>query len=82
MKRLRSQTSREIGERPMTTTKTEAWNLLRQESQLYIAEDNKVADGSADSIIYVEDNKERDGSGQTKGVDYMHSYMKQGLGGS
>jgi hypothetical protein len=36
----------------MTTTKMEAWTLLRQESQLYIAEDNKVADGSVDSIIY------------------------------
>jgi hypothetical protein len=56
----------------MTTTKTEAWTLLRQESQLYIVEDNKDADGSMDSIIYC----------QTKGADYMHSYMKQGLGGS
>jgi hypothetical protein len=36
----------------MMTTKTEAWTLLRQESQLYITEDNKVADGSVDSIIY------------------------------
>ena len=36
----------------MTTTKTEAWNMLRQESQLYITEDNKVVDGSVDSIIY------------------------------
>jgi hypothetical protein len=36
----------------MMTTKTEVWTLLRQESQLYIAEDNKVADGSVDSIIY------------------------------
>jgi hypothetical protein len=36
----------------MMTTKTEAWTLLIQESQLYIAEDNKVADGSMDSIIY------------------------------
>ena len=52
LKRLRSQTSREIGERPMTTTKTEAWTLLIQESQLYITEDNKVVDGSMDSIIY------------------------------
>jgi hypothetical protein len=53
----------------MTTTKTEAWTLLDRESQLYIAEDNKDADGSMDSI-------------RRKGVDYMHSYMKQGLGGS
>ena len=36
----------------MTTTKMEAWTLLRQESQLYIAEDNEVADGSVNSIIY------------------------------
>jgi hypothetical protein len=36
----------------MTTTKTEVWTLLRQERQLYIAEDNKVTDGSVDSIIY------------------------------
>jgi hypothetical protein len=51
----------------------EAWTLL------YIAEDNKVADGSVDSIV--EDNKDGDIS-QTKGADYIHSYMKQGLGGS
>jgi hypothetical protein len=30
--------------------KMEAWTLLRQESQLYIAEDNKDADGSMDSV--------------------------------
>ena len=36
MKRLRSQTPRGIGERLMTTTKTEAWTLLDKESQLYI----------------------------------------------
>jgi hypothetical protein len=36
----------------MTTTKTEVWTLLRQENQLYIAEDNKAEDGSMDSIIY------------------------------
>ena len=30
----------------------EAWNLLDKESQLYIAEDNKVVDRSVDSIIY------------------------------
>ena len=44
----------------MTTTKTEAWTLLDKESQLYIAEDNKVADGSVDSIV--EDNKDKDES--------------------
>jgi hypothetical protein len=60
LERLRSQTSRGIGERLMTTTKTEAWTLLDKESQLYIAEDNKVADGSVDSIV--EDNKDEDGS--------------------
>ena len=51
----------------------EAWTLL------YIEEDNKVVDGSMNSIV--EDNKDRDRS-QTKGADYIHSYMKQGLGGS
>ena len=35
MKRLRSQTSRGIGERLMTTTKMEAWTLLDKESQSY-----------------------------------------------
>jgi hypothetical protein len=34
----------------MTTTKMEAWTLLDKESQLYIAEDNKDADGSMDFI--------------------------------
>ena len=34
----------------MTTTKMEAWTMLNRESQLYIAEDNKDADGSMDSI--------------------------------
>jgi hypothetical protein len=34
----------------MATTKTKAWTLLDRESQLYIAEDNKDADGSIDSI--------------------------------
>ena len=52
MKRLRSQISRGIRERFMMTTKTKAWTLLEKESQLYIAEDNKVVDGSVDSIIY------------------------------
>jgi hypothetical protein len=52
----------------MTTTKTEAWTLLDKESQLYIAEDKGC--------------RWKYGLYQTKGVDYMHSYMKQGLGGS
>ena len=50
LKRLRSHTSGGIGERLMTTTTTEASTLLDRESQLYIAEDNKNADGSMDSI--------------------------------
>ena len=50
MKRLRSQTSRGIGEILMTTTKKISWTPLDKESQLYIAEDNKDADGSMDSI--------------------------------
>ena len=68
----------------MTTTKTirlqmEAWTLL------YILEDNKVADGSMDSIIYCrrqQGRRQKHGFNQTKGADYIHSYMKQGLGGS
>jgi hypothetical protein len=69
LKRLRSQTSREIGERLMKTTKMEVWTLLDKERQLYIAEDNKDAYESMDFI-------------NMEGADYMHSYMKQGLGGS
>jgi hypothetical protein len=38
----------------MMTTKTKAWTLLDRESQLYIAEDNKNADGSMDSIRRME----------------------------
>jgi hypothetical protein len=34
------------------------------------------------TLLYiVEDNKDEDRT-QTKGADYIHSYMKQGLGGS
>jgi hypothetical protein len=69
----------------MTTTKTEVWTPLRQESQLYIAEDNKAANGSMESIIYGRRQKgwrRKHGLSQTKGADYMHLYMKQGLGGS
>jgi hypothetical protein len=68
----------------MTKTKMEAWTLLRQERQLYIVEDNKVADGSMDSIIYCRRQqgwRQKHGLSQTKGADYIHSYMKQGLGG-
>jgi hypothetical protein len=66
MKRLRSQTSRGIGERLMTTTKTEVWTLLDKRANyilqktirlqmeawtlLYIVEDNKDGDGSMDSV--------------------------------
>jgi hypothetical protein len=32
----------------------EAWTLLDRESQLYIAEDNKDADGSMDSVRWRE----------------------------
>jgi hypothetical protein len=38
----------------MKTTKTEAWTLLDRESQSYIAEDNKDAYGSMDSIRWRE----------------------------
>jgi hypothetical protein len=34
------------------------------------------------TLLYiVEDNKDRDESSKMKGADYMHSYMKQRLGG-
>jgi hypothetical protein len=40
----------------------EAWILLdKKANYIYIAEDNKDADGSVDSI-YIEDNKDGDGS--------------------
>ena len=36
---------------------------IRQESQLYIAEENKDADGSIESQLYIaEDNEDADGS--------------------
>jgi hypothetical protein len=54
----------------MDSVKTKKSNYILQ---------NKVADGSVDSIV--EDNKDEDRS-QTKGADYIHSYMKQGLVGS
>jgi hypothetical protein len=38
----------------MMTTKMEAWTLLDRESQLYIAENNKDADGSMYSIRWRE----------------------------
>jgi hypothetical protein len=35
------------------------------------------------TLLYiVEDNKDKGDRSQTKGADYIHSYMKQGLGGS
>jgi hypothetical protein len=34
----------------MMTTKMEAWTQLDRDSQLYIAKDNKDANGSMDSI--------------------------------
>jgi hypothetical protein len=69
----------------MTTTKMETWTLLRQEIQLYIAEDNKVANGSVDSITYCirqQGWRQKHGLSQMKGADYMQSYMKKRLGGS
>jgi hypothetical protein len=50
---------KETGKRLMTQQDGSV-DSVRQESQLYIAEDNKVADGSVDSIV--EDNKDGDGS--------------------
>jgi hypothetical protein len=46
---------KETGKRLMTSYRRQqdgSIDFVRQESQLYIAEDNKVADGSVDSIIY------------------------------
>jgi hypothetical protein len=46
---------KETGKRLMTSYRRQqdgSVDSVRQESQLYIAEDNKVADGSMDSIIY------------------------------
>ena len=54
---------KETGKRLMTSHRIQqdgSVDSVRQESQLYIAEDNKVADGSVDSIV--EDNKDGDGS--------------------
>ena len=46
----------EIGKRLMTFCRRQDGivDSVRQESQLYIVEDNKVADGSMDSIIRME----------------------------
>jgi hypothetical protein len=47
----------------MTTTKTEAWTLLRQESQLYILQKTIRMQMEAWTLLYiVEDNKDGDGS--------------------
>jgi hypothetical protein len=53
---------KETGKRLMTFYRRQDRSVdsVRQERQLYIAEDNKVADGSVDSIV--EDNKDGDGS--------------------
>ena len=66
----------------MTTTKTEAWTLLDKRAN-YILQKTIRLQMEAWTLLYiVEDNKDEDESSQTKGADYMHSYMKQGLGGT
>jgi hypothetical protein len=64
----------------MTTTK--AWTLLDKRAN-YILQKTIRMQMEAWTLLYiVEDNKDGDGSSQMKGADYMHSYMKQELGGS
>jgi hypothetical protein len=63
----------------MTTTKMDAWTLLRQRKPIIYCRIRLQME--AWTLLYiVEDNKDGDRS-QTKGADYIHSYMKQGLGG-
>jgi hypothetical protein len=54
MKRLRRSKDRKKSEKDLQRfvkdNKMEAWTLLDRESQLYIAEDNKDADGSMDFV--------------------------------
>jgi hypothetical protein len=62
MKRLRSQTSRGIGERLMTTTKMEVWNLLDKRSN-YILQKTIRLQMEAWTLLYiVEYNKDEDGT--------------------
>jgi hypothetical protein len=66
----------------MTTTKTEAWTPVKTKKANYILQKTIRLQIEAWTLLYiVEDNKDGDRS-QTKGADYIHSYMKQGLGGS
>ena len=69
----------------MMTTKTKAWTLLDKRAN-YILQKTIRLQMEAWTLLYiVEDNKDRrrkHGFSQTNGADYMHSYMKQGLGGS
>ena len=52
LKRLRSQTSREIGERLMTTTKTEAWTLLDKRAN-YILQKTIRMQMEAWTLLYI-----------------------------
>ena len=59
---------------------------VRKESQLYILQKTIRMQMEMWTLLYiVEDNKDRrwkHGLSQMKGADYMHLYMKQGLGGT
>jgi hypothetical protein len=80
---------KETGKRLMTFYRRQqdgSVDSVRQESQLYILQKTIRMQMEAWTLLYiVEDNKDRrrkHGLSQTKGADYMHLYMKQGLGGS
>jgi hypothetical protein len=65
----------------MMKTKMEEWTLLDKRAN-YILQKTIRLQMEAWTLLYiVEDNKNGDGSSQTKGVDYIHSYMKQRLVG-
>ena len=62
MKRLRSQTSREIGERLMMTTKMEAWTLLEKRAKYRLQKKIRLQMEAQTLLYIVEDNKDRDES--------------------
>jgi hypothetical protein len=78
---------KENGKRLMTFYKRQqdgSMDSVRQESQLYILHKRIRMQMEAWTLLYIEDNKDRrwkHGLSQTKGADYMHLYMKKGLGG-
>jgi hypothetical protein len=80
---------KETGKRLMTfyrRQKDGSMDSVRQENQLYILQKTIRMQMEVWTLLYiVEDNKDKRQKhelSQTKGVDYMHLYMKQGSGGS